>query len=129
MLDIDAIKSVLKFDELPLEYFQEAVNFSRDLISKDGKDALCTSLLLAGIWQGENGHESKMLLPWSPIHGVAVDLNNKDLAGEAQRWIWEKIAYAVLALDDVGRDLWKQKWPLRCVHLLTRGRSLNHVVS
>ena len=121
ILGATVITQATKLDDFPFEMMQEAVKLAKDLIIHKDSDTLKTVLLLIGLWRPENGKRSFILLPWSPLREGLTDASNVDLTKVALQRVIDRLVSAILALDAKARDLWKEKWPTRCVHFLTIG--------
>jgi len=115
------------FAELPVEIVEEAINTVKDLFVRVEGDAWSAVLLLTGVFNMDG--KTYVLLPWSPLREVSTDIIAGDYPQLAKTWLLDKIASAILALDEKARELWKMEWPVRCVQFLTKGRIPNgHVL-
>lgn len=119
ILDATVITQVTNLDDLPFEMMQEAVKFARNLIVDKSSDTLKTVLLLIGLWKPDNGQEGSVVLPWSPLRETLTDASNIHSTKVAMQWFLDRLVTAILALDAKARDLWKEKWPKRCVQFMT----------
>ena len=113
-----AISKVPHLDDLPLEMMQEAIRFATDLVVKAKGDALSILLLVTGLWRPVIAQNEYHPLPWSPLR-EDLDSVGADAPNVAKRWFLDILASAVLTMDTAARELWKSKWPTRCVHFLT----------
>ena len=83
------------------------------------------TLLLAGIWQNDDVSRKYITLPWSPLCKAGIERYEGDAVLEARRGILEQTASAFLTLDIIARDLWRSKWPLKCLQHLHLGKCSN----
>lgn len=121
ILNATAIIQATSLDNLPLELMQEAISFARALTLEKDTDALKTLLLLAGLWNPISGKEPSIVLPWSPLREVLKNISNADRTKFVMQQVLDGLVSAILALDTKARELWKLKWPTRCVQFLTVG--------
>lgn len=121
ILGATAITQVTSFDDLPFEMVQEAVDFAKNLILEKDSNTLSTVLLLTGLWKPRNGKGSFIMLPWSPLRETLTDVSNLDPTTVAMQGFLDRLVSAILALDRKTRELWKEKWPKRCVQFMTVG--------
>ena len=119
IFDASAITKVLHLDDLPLEMMQEAIRFAKDLVVNAKGDTLSTLLLVTGIWRPDIAQNEYFLLPWSPLRKDLNSFGAADAPNTAKRWFLDILVSAVLAMDAAARELWKSKWPTRCVHFST----------
>ncbi len=119
ILDATQITRVTNLDDLPFEMMQRAVKFTKDLAGDGTGGALRILLLLAGLWRSDSTKGQYILLPWSPLRETISELSTFDVPEVAKKWFLDKFVDAVLAMDTAARELWKLKWPTRCVHFLT----------
>lgn len=108
-------------DDLPFEMIQHAVKFARDLTLTKASDAVRTVLLLTGLWKPESSKGNFVVLPWSPLREVLSDVSKIDATRVVIQQFLDRLASEILAFDTKARDLWKEKWPKRCVHFMTLG--------
>ena len=121
ILDVTAINQLKRFDDIPFEMMREAIRFAKDLVVNESSDALRILLLLTGLWKSGVTQDQYVLLSWSPIRGIATAISVVDAPKVARKWFLDSLVSAVLAMDAVARELWKSKWPIRCVHFSTTG--------
>ena len=119
ILDASAITKVSHLDDLPLEMIQEAIRFAKDLVVNAKGDAMSILLFVTGLWKPDIAQNEHLLLPWSPLGKDLNSVGAVDVPTIAKRWFLDILVSAVLAMDTAARELWKSKWPTRCVHFLT----------
>jgi hypothetical protein len=107
--------------ELPFEIVNEAINTVKDLFVRAESDARSIVLLLTGVFNMDG--KAYVLLPWSPLHEISTDIVAGDYPQLAKTWLLDKMASAILVLDEKARELWKMEWPPRCVQFLAKGRT------
>ena len=113
--------------ELPFEIVKEAINTVKDLFIRAESDSWSVVLLLTGVFNMDG--KTYVLLPWSPLREISTDIVSGDYPQLARTWLLDKMASAILALDEKARELWKMEWPLRCAQFLAKGRTPNsHVL-
>ena len=120
-LDVTAVTQSKTFDAIPFRLVDEAIRFAKDLVINGSIDAVRTLLLLTGLWKSDVAHHPYVLMPWSPLHRLSNVDSLVDAPKAAIEWFLDGLASTVLAMDTVARDLWKSKWPTRCVYFLTSG--------
>lgn len=108
-------------DSLPFELIEEAINFSKDIILRDDSEAKRTVFLITGVLLTKDPEKPFVLLPWSPLSETITDASAVDLAQMATQWVLNRLASAVLLLDSKSWDLFKQKYPRRCLQYLSKG--------
>lgn len=106
-------------DDFPFEMIQHAVSFAKDLTLDKASDTVRTALLLNGVWKPESGKENLIVLPWSPLREMLTNISKIDASKVVIQQILDRLASGMLAFDTKARDLWKKKWPERCVHFMT----------
>ena len=115
------ITQAKNLDDLPFELMREAIDFVRNLVGNNPTDAMRILLLLTGLWKSDITKDQYILLPWSPLRGLLVDMSTVDVKIVAKKYFLDGLVSAVLAMDTAARELWKSKWPPRCVQFLTLG--------
>ena len=121
LLALTSMFSESSLDLLPFEAISEAICIVKDLVLKSDGQAQSTILLLTGLWKFSDAQDRYLLLPWSPLDRSMTDIRILDALELAKRFILDKLASAILALDAKVRDLWKEKWPESCVQFMTIG--------
>ena len=121
ILDATVITRTTSFDQLPFEMMQEAVKLAKDLLDNDPNSALRTLMILTGVWKSDLSKERFILLPWSPLHETLEHTNDVIISEVAKKWFLDRLVIAVLTMDSKARELWKLRWPTRCVQFLTVG--------
>ena len=121
IIDTKTVTQVSKLDDMPFELMQQAVRILKDLILREDKQMLSVTFILTGIWTLSGPPKNYVLLPWSPFYGNMTDLTTTNVLLVVKKWIVDKIASTMLAVDHKTRVLWNSKWRARCVHHLTTG--------
>ncbi len=101
-----------------------AIEVILDIASRKEARAKKMTLLLAGIWQTDDVPRKYVTLPWSPLSKGGIEDYQGDPVLEARRWVLEQTVSAFLTLDIIARDLWRLKWPVKCLQHL-RGKCSN----
>ena len=131
IVETTSITRVTKLDDLPFEMMHEAVKFAKQLAVNKDSDALKILLLLTGLWKPKFGQDASMILPWSPIREALTEVTNVEYEKVAMQLFLGRLVSAILEFDVKARDLWKKKWPRRCVPYMALGfcsRSRNREV-
>ena len=119
ILDATAITKSTTLNDLPFEMMEEAVNFAKDLTLGKGGDTLKTMFLLAGLWKPISSKGNFIVLQRSPIREALTNVSSKDPTKTVTKQVLDHLVSAILAFDAKARDLWRKKWPKRCVHFAT----------
>ena len=99
----------------------------KDLFIRAESDSWSVVLLLTGVFNMDG--KTYVLLPWSPLREISTDIIAGDYPQLAKTWLLDKMASAILTLDEKARELWRMEWPLRCVQFLAKGQTPNgHVL-
>ena len=93
-----------------------------DLVLRDGKQSQTILLILAGIWPGDESSGQYTVLPWSPVHSATAATSERDLLIKAKNWVLEQSGSAFLIVNNVAREVWRQRWPAPCVQYLNLGK-------
>lgn len=117
VLDVTAIRQIKAFDEIPFEMVQEAIKFAKDIVVDRKKEALRLLLLLSGLWRSEVTQDRYLLLAWSPLRENPTSISATDAPRIAKKWFLDGLVSTILTMDATARDLWKLKWPTRCITL------------
>ena len=125
-IDATAVSKISRFDDIPFETMQAGIGIVKDLVLKTDVHVLKVVFVLTGIWTLGGPQERYVLLPWSPFYGALKDLNTTDIRQVATKWILEKTAPIMLAVDSRAKVLWRSKWRVRCSHRLTIGICRQH---
>ena len=129
IIDFAEIAQAATLNEIPYEMIQQAIKILRDLALKDDRLAWSTTLLLLGLWENNNPQEPYVLLPWSPLRQTLSRSHTVDFPRMAKQWVLDQMASAILALDIKARNLWRLKWPVRCVQFLVKGSPAKNPLS
>ena len=121
IIDTKTVTQVSNLDDMPFELMQQAVGTVKDLILKEDKQMQSITFVLTGIWTLSGPPKSCVLLPWSPFYRNLTDLTTANVLRVVKKWIVDKIASTMLAVDRKARVLWNSKWRARCVYHLTTG--------
>jgi hypothetical protein len=110
--------------ELPLEVVEQAIDTVKDIFAGAENDAWSAVLLLSGVFNVDS--KTYVLLPWSPLYGISKDIGTENYPRRAKEWVLEKMASAVLVLDEKAKELLKIERPVRCPWFLTKGLIPNY---
>lgn len=121
LLDSTAIARTTGLADLPFEIIREVIWFAKRLVVDKDNDTMKILLVLTGLWKYEKGQAGFTVLPWSPLRETLTDVSNVDAPKVAIRWILDRLSSALLVLDARARNVWKVKWPNRCVQFTTLG--------
>lgn len=128
ILNIIGIHRASDLDTLPFEIIQEAIKFSKDLAIKGDSKARRTIFLLTGVWTTDDSKMPSVLLPRSPFRKAITDASAVDVTQVAKRWLLNRLAIAILALDIKVDELFKKKYPLRCLQYFVKRRVMKLVI-
>lgn len=112
--------------ELPLEVVEQAVHTVKDHFAGAENDAWSAVLLLSGVFNVDS--KTYVLLPWSPLYEISKDIVAENYPRLAKEWVLEKMASAILVLDEKARELLRIEWPARCPRFLVKGLIPNDLV-
>lgn len=108
-------------DGIPFEAIGTAIGMAEIVSSHVESIRDQIILLLTGVMEVDHGAKPFILLPWSPLHQDATNINAGEYPKLANQWFLNRLGCTMLALDIVLRRLWKVEWPVRCAHYLIRG--------
>lgn len=126
VVDTTAVSKIPTLNDVPFEMMQDSVRMIQDLALKNDEHVLSILFVLTGVWTLGDTNERYVLLPWSPLKENITKFSATDVASAAKKWIFDKVASTVLALDSRVKVLWNSRWRVRCQNYLTIGVCRQH---
>ena len=122
-IHIEKIVSASTLDKMPFNLICHTVKLLKTQQSEPRGVIGEAVLLLCGVFPGLDSLQSHTMRDWSPLRKVqAYTPDQKSLPEAAARWTFDQVSQAVIAVHERTKELFRDKWPRRCINFLTTGR-------
>lgn len=121
LFNLNLLEKVSKLAETPFDAIDKAFRVASIISSLSERNRDPLALLLTGVMEVDQETKPFILLPWSPLHEVAANLNVNEYPRLANEWFLLNFGKMILRLDENLKSLCKSEWRVKCVYFLTQG--------